>query len=312
MLISQLFSKNVILRLTSLKLTLALLFLLTIAVLPGTLLQDPRHYYRNYLLAALFVLFGLHLLLCTVTRWKSLAKSTLIVHCGIILIFVGAMFSLFRTVATVNIYEGDSTNSAFRWDLEQDLPLGLTAKISKINTEFYPTLLKIGVLRNGSKFALETVKTGDNFKLDDAIITVERLEPWKKSAYLTVRKGSKIIGTAYTEGVSTLPEEFPYQFKLVKYQNANIKNFSVDMELLRNGKVVTSGRSAINHPFHYEGMSFYNTSISADDRGRPFAGLQIVRDPGTKIVFSGMALTCLGAVLAFFRRRQSSLSCLAE
>ena len=74
------------------------------------------------------------------------------------------------------------------------------------------------------------------------------------------------------------------------------------MMLTRDSASVAEGVSEVNHPFQWGGLSFYNTQVASDPAGVPYAGIQIVRDPGRPYVFAGFVLMGLGAVLAFCRR----------
>ena len=102
--------------------------------------------------------------------------------------------------------------------------------------------------------------------------------------------------------LSTLPADFPYSFKLVAYKDAVIKKFWIDMELLENGRKIASGVTEVNRPFNWNGIDFFNTQISVDGAKRPYAGLQIVRDPGKYVVYAGMIILSAGAVAAWYRR----------
>jgi len=288
--------------LASTQLSLILFGLLAAAAIPGTLLKSQREYYGHPAFVLILTAFALHLLICTCKRWQSLSRSTLVVHGGVLLTLVGALLTGRGYVATVNIYEGDSTATVYRWDLKQDTPFSHEIRVKKINTEFHPVPLQIGVMKGDQKHLLKTVKTGEIFQLDDYTVKAERFDPWREAVSITVLKGSQVVGTVDTAGVSTLPDDFPFSFKLVAFQNAVIKRFWVDLELLANGHVVTSGITEINHPFNWNGLDFFNTEISLDQEKRPYAGIQIVSDPGKYVVYAGMFILSVGTIAAWYRR----------
>ncbi len=288
--------------LSSTQLSLILFGLLAAAAIPGTLLKSQREYYNHPVFLLLLTAFALHLAICTARRWQTLSRTTLIVHAGVLITLAGAFLTGRGYVATINIYEGESSHSVYRWDLKKDTLFGQEIRVKKINTEFHPVPLQIGIMKGEAKFDLKTLKTGDAFPLDGYSIKAERFEPWKEAVTLTVVKGSKLIGSADTLGASTLPADFPFSFKLVAFQDAVIKRFWVDLELLENGHVVTSGITEINHPFNWNGLDFFNTQVSLDPEKRPFAGIQIVHDPGKYVVYSGMFILCVGTIAAWYRR----------
>ncbi len=288
--------------LSSTELSLILFGLLATAALPGTLLKNQAGYYHHPLFMLLLSAFGLHLGLCTIRRWRSLAATTLVVHGGVLVVLAGGVMTATGYVATINIYEGESSGTVYRWDLKKDAPFGREIRVARINTEFYPVPLQIGVMKGDSKHSLQTTKTGESFSLDGYQIRLDRFDPWKEVVFLTASRDGKKIGTADTSGASNLPADFPYSFKLVAFKDAVIKRFWIDMELLENGRKITSGVTEINKPFNWNGIDFFNTQISLDEAKRPYAGLQIVRDPGKYVVYTGMVILSVGAVAAWYRR----------
>jgi hypothetical protein len=289
--------------LSSTQLSLILFGLLATAAIPGTLLKSQRDYYNHPVFLVLLFAFALHLTICTVKRWKSLSRTTLVVHAGVLITLAGAFLTGRGYVATVNIYEGDTSDSVYRWDLKQDVLINPQIRVKTIHTEFHPVPLQIGVMKGEDKYKLMTIKTGESFHLDDYSVKADKFDPMREAATVTVMKGNTLVGSADTLGVSSLPADFPFSFKLVAYQDAVIKRFWVDLELLGNGHVVTSGVTEINHPFHWNGLDFFNTEVSMNrETMRPFAGIQIVRDPGKYVVYSGMFILAAGTIAAWYRK----------
>ncbi len=288
--------------LSSTQLTIVLFGLLAIAAIPGTLLKSQREYYSHPLFVLLIVAFALHLTVCTLKRWHFLAPSTLVVHTGVLLTLLGAVMTGRGYVATINIYEGDSSKTVYRWDLERDTDFSHEIKVKKINAEFHPVPLQIGVMKGDQKHDLKTIKTGESFLLDGYSVKADRFDPWRENVSIVVMKDSHLIGSADTSGMSTLPANFPFSFKLVAFQDAVIKRFWIDLDLLENGHVVKSGVTEINAPLNWNGLDFFNTEISLDQAKRPYAGIQIVRDPGKYVVYSGMVILSIGTFAAWYRR----------
>lgn len=288
--------------LSSTELSLILFGLLAAAALPGTLLKSQQGYYHHPLFILLLSAFGLHLVLCTVYRWRSLAPTTLVVHGGVLVVLAGAVTTATGFVATINIYEGESSKTVYRWDLKQDSSFPQEIRVAKIHTDFHPVPLQIGVMEGERKHSLQTTKTGESFSLGGYRVNVDRFDPWQETAYLTVTKNGTVLGKMDTSGTSPLPTGFPFTFKLVAFKDAVIKRFWVDLELRENGRTIAAGTTEVNRPLHWHGMDFFNTQISLDDAKRPYAGLQIVRDPGKYVVYAGMVILSLGTVAAWYRR----------
>lgn len=288
--------------LSSTRLSIVLFGLLAAAAIPGTLLQSQREYYSHPFFVILLLAFALHLTLCTVKRWQTLSRSTLVVHLGVLLTMAGAVMTGTGYVATINIYEGESSKTVYRWDLAKDAPFSHEIRVRKINKLFHPAPLQIGIMKGEQKHDLKTLKTGETFQLDGFSVTADSFDPWKEVVSVTVSKDGQRLGSADTAGGSTLPPDFPFSFKLVAFQDAVIKRFWVDLDFLKNGHVVKSGITEINAPLHWNGLDFFNTQISLDQDKRPYAGIQIVRDPGKYVVYSGMFILSVGTIAAWYRR----------
>lgn len=288
--------------LSSTRLSIILFGLLAAAAIPGTLLESQREYYSNPAFRLLLLAFALHLAICTGHRWNSLSRSTLVVHLGVLITIAGAILTGTGYVATINIHEGESSKTVYRWDLEKDTDFSHEIRIRKITRLFQPTLLQIGVMKGEKKHALNTVKSGETFQLDGFTVRVDNFDPWFELVSVSVLKGEQLLGTADTDGASTLPEDFPFSFKLVKFKDTVIKRFWVDLEFLENGQVVKSGKTEINAPLSWNGLDFFNTLISLDQDKRPYAGIQIVKDPGKYVVYTGMFILSIGTIAAWYRR----------
>jgi len=74
-----------------------------------------------------------------------------------------------------------------------------------------------------------------------------------------------------------------------------IRDYVSELEIVdTNGKVLAQKDIEVNHPLHYAGYHFYQSSYDAQ-AGR-YTVLQVVSDTGVKIVFAGYWMLCIGAV----------------
>ena len=149
--------------LTSKKLTLFLLAALIVALIPATVSKLPLFIACGHLLLGLL---AINLTLCTFSHWRRLTGSVLLIHAGVLLILIGALWGRAGFVATINSYEGDAITTAFRWDREEDIALGFTMMVKKINHEYYPVPVRVGVLMDGKAAQLYELRTGEGFTHD--------------------------------------------------------------------------------------------------------------------------------------------------
>lgn len=294
--------KKILKFLASTELAVGLFLLIALVAIPGTIIDD-RSTYSSPPFLALLCAFGINLILCTWRRFKTISKPVLVVHSGVIVTLVGCIVASFGFVATVNVYEGSTINHVYRWDREADVPLGISMELKKINWEFYPMPVKIGILKGANKEKLFELKTGESFDFSGYRVTVGSAQHNSENLALSVFEKGRLIGTYNTlSGVSDLPVGFPYSFKLVAFKTPMLKRLWVDLILKDSTGVVAKGTSEVNGPFQWGGLYFFNTQVDRDKDGVSYAGIQIVRDPGRWLVFSGMVIVAIGAFLATFRR----------
>lgn len=280
---------------------LALFGAIALLTIPGTF-GIGRSLYTHPLFKILLGALMLNLLLCSIQRYKRLKWPVLLLHGGVIVVMAGAFCTSLGYVATVNIFEGGKTEQAYLWDHESDMPLGFDLMVEKIHREYLPLPVRVGVLRGEEKVGLFTLKTGESFTLADYKVRVDSIDLQSETLLLSILQGERTLGTATTEGDSNLPSGFPYTFKLVAFQNPVLKRIWVDLKLVRDANILAQGTTEINSPFEWGGLYFYATLFDKTDSGEPFAGIQIVRDPGRPLVFAGFLLAALGAVAIFIKR----------
>ena len=280
----------------------AVLFVLLCLTLVPVTLAEERGVLLSGFLNSTLGLIGVNLLFCALQRIRSLPKPVLAIHFGALLTLAGGVVSSFGFVATVNMYEGTSVNKAYRWDVREDMPLGTELTVNKINTEYYPVPVKIGVLRGDEKSGLFLLKTGESFNLDGYTVEVAKLELPSKNLLLRVYSRGAFIGSADTSGARDLPSDFPYDFKLVAYQDPFFKRVWVDLMLTRAAKIVAEGTSEANHPLSCEGLNYFLTKVDRDPYGMAFAGVQITKDPGRPYVYAGFGVMGIGCLVLLIRR----------
>jgi hypothetical protein len=293
-LMKQSFYKSLFLLLSSKKLALFLFFSFALLLVPETFSQEPLPFQKPVKFFLLSLIW-LNLAACTLHNFKNLRINTLFVHIGCLVTIIGSLAGHLGYVATVNIHEGSSSVEAYRWDFESDTPLGFELKIKKINRLYYPVMVKVGVLDNGRQAGLFQLKTGESFNYKEYTIKVDSINLAAKSLQLNIYEENKLI-TNFDTLQRPEVEEFPFEFKLVAFKDPVLKRIWVDIEIVKD-EIKSNGVSEVNSPFIWQGIRFFHTAHGFDPTGAPYAGMQIVKDPGVPIVYLGFMIILLGGLL---------------
>jgi hypothetical protein len=126
-----------------------------------------------------------------------------------------------------------------------------------------------------------------------------------------------IDGTTYQIALRFKRSYRPFTFHLIELRHENYKGTSLAKRYASLVRVTDPSRGEdrevlihMNHPFYYEGESFYQSSVNSTREGAEFTGLQVVKNPGwvlpyiaCTLVSLGMAIHFLLHLLDFFHRK---------
>ncbi len=270
------------------------LFGVSCVVFIGTSIASQKKALESPVHSILLGLIGLNLLLCTVLRIRTLSRPVLIMHAGVFLTLVGGFIGSLGFTATVNTYERERVAQVYRWDKKEDVPLDFELIVTKIHTLYYPVPVKVGVLRGNDKIGLFTLKTGEEFNVDRYTVRADNMEFPAEILHLSVFDRGRLLCQADTSGVGTLPAGFPYSFVLVAYKNPVLQRTWINLMLTHGSEILAEGESEVNSPFIWNGLYFYHTQNDVDPYGNVYAGVQIVKDPGRPVVFTGFGVILIG------------------
>ena len=77
-----------------------------------------------------------------------------------------------------------------------------------------------------------------------------------------------------------------------------IKSFKSTLEIVDGDAVVKSNTIEVNSPFSYKGYTFYQSGYNPNDLS--YTSLQVVKDPGVPVVYTGFSLMIVGLFIAFY------------
>ncbi len=278
------------------------LFGVSCIVFIGTSIASQKKAFETPVHNILLGLIGLNLLLCTMLRIRTLSRPVLIMHAGVFLTLIGGLIGALGFTATVNTYEKEPVDRVYRWDKKEDVPLDFGLIVTKIHTLYYPIPVKVGVLRGNEKVGLFTLRTGEDFNVDGYTVRADNMEMPAEILHLTVFDQGRFLCEADTSGADTLPAGFPYSFVLVAYKNPVLKRTWIDLMLTHGSEILAEGESEVNSPFTWNGLYFYHTQNDVDPYGNLYAGVQIVKDPGRPVVFTGFGVILIGLLFWLYKK----------
>lgn len=242
-----------------------------------------------------------------------------VVHLSIIVIFIGALIgSFFGYKAYVQIAEGTSTSLVYKQGVEQPFDLGFAVKCEKFSVTFYDTGAPkefksiLTVLENGRPVpGYENIPIVVNSPLtykgitfyqssygpagDGAVYFLSvRERKGGAPVKLMARKGERVPlpGGGFLQVIDATQEvrAFMPQFSgpAVKVAAVSPSGAGQEFVLFRDYKSIDEQRGA-DLIFTFEG---------ADEKF--YTGLQVAKDPGVWVVWTGCTLMVVGICIAFF------------
>jgi hypothetical protein len=218
------------------------------------------------------------------------------------------------------IYEGTTENRVLLDDagrVSKTLPFALRLKDFRI--EYYqPSDLYIETrdgrrwkvpVEVGGQFALgkglgtaKVVRTFENFKMSKQdgknVFLDDPNSGSNPTLEVQVTQPNGQVATKYV--FEKFPGHGSTQDAFLMNYRRTISDFISEIELVKNNTVVAAKDVEVNHPLHFGGYHFYQSSY--DDKAGQYTVLSVHADTGLYIVYAGYWLLCLGAVWHFWLR----------
>ena len=313
---------------------LLVIVLLTVLSVYGAFMGAERaQEYFNRVPLAVYWLFFAGLLAAGLAVFPRLIRvpGLLLVHAGCVLILAGGMWGSKiandvqrRFLGTdkvrsgrMVIYEGAAESKVMPDGARdfKELPFAIGLKDFRI--EYYePAYLEIETAEGQSKKIpaevgqesdlggeigkAKIVRKYENFKMS--------MEDGKRVAFEDPHPGSNPAlevqitapgGQVTTQYVFSLMPGFghtPGKLKLTYSRPINraVRDYVSELEVTVDGKVVAQKDIEVNHPLHFGGYHFYQSSY--DDKAGQYTVLSVYSDTGLYVVYAGYWMLCLGVI----------------
>ena len=316
---------------------LALIVLLIFLSVYGAFIGAERaqDFFNSLPLSVYWVCFTFLLVISFVIFKRLLTvPSLLLIHLGCICVLAGGMWGseagheLRRQFFKVDkirsgrmiIYEGDSENHVVLDKTQQTRELSFSIKLEDFRMNYYePGTIFIqtgeGLYRKmpaevgselflGDDLGTVTVKAVfENCKISiDSGITkaFEGPGPGSNPAVEVLVKnpdGSESNKYVFERFGSEIHSEDGLHLSYVRM----VSDYISDLKVINNGKTVAQKSIEVNHPLHYGGYHFYQSSY--DDEEGLYTILSVTSDTGLNLVYSGYLILCAGIFWHFWLRR---------
>lgn len=273
--------------------------------------------------------FWLALTLCLAMGffvYENFTRNTgmLLTHIGCFLILVGALAGsetghklqskLFKIEkipkAKMLIYEGTAEDQAILNDgSTRQLPFHI--KLNDFRIEYYQPAYLYVQTQQGQSYKIP-VEVGREFALDSELGSLNIIRVFENLRIVLENNQSKVIDDPRSGLNAALELEIinpdgtktkKYVFerfrghhqsdeKLIFSYRRTISDFVSDIEAIENGEVVAAKSVEVNHPFHFGGYHFYQSSY--DDKAGRYTVLSLTSDTGLSTVYTGYLALCAG------------------
>ena len=266
----------------------------------------------------LIFLLGLNVAGCFVKSLTEKKRSLgfILVHVSLILLMAGAMISAVgRIRGQVALQEGE-TVSSFESN-NKKIPLGFELRLKKFELQKYENhgeklLIFLADSKKPYEFSFRPKiwtaipGTSYQFQVEQSVLDF-RFDMRTKQAFSAsnepnnpaVRVHVKGKDTDYSEWVFYRFSDFhrkedrPLQMKYVWAPDVP-KAFISTVVILEHGAVVKEQTIKVNKPLRYKGFSMYQATY--DDQEQKWSGLEIVKDPGTGLVYISIIVIMAGLI----------------
>ncbi len=107
------------------------------------------------------------------------------------------------------------------------------------------------------------------------------------------------MGVPYNEGMYLLLDRFDVHLSRYGYPD-EMKSY---VRLIENEKVVKEKVIQVNSPLIYKGVAFYASDFQQAPDGKFYVAVDVIKDPGVWILFSGLLIFTVGTIFTLFLKK---------
>ncbi|MGE5662902.1 MAG: hypothetical protein ACM31I_01075 [Deltaproteobacteria bacterium] len=301
--------------LSSTKLAVALCLVLAAEGVAGSLLykgntafdgQGPFNLFRSPLFLAPAGLLVVNIIVCAGRR---LAGRTLGagrawtfagIHLGLVLLAVGMIVDgVLGFVGTRNYHPGVPSSEYFDWRTFRQENFPFTVEVKDLAVRYHPLYLQVGVRdAAGKKLGLYAVREGCSFRVKGigVVVTPRRFDPLQKTLLYDVEAGGR-SSSGLVAGTQGAPPVAGVSVVPVSWHDPEPSEVAARVVFSVPGRPPVEKVVRVNDPATFGGISFCLVGESEDAYRNVIVGLQMTREPGAPLFWTGSVLFGLSLVL---------------
>jgi cytochrome c biogenesis protein len=221
-----------------------------------------------------------------------------IVHLGVLIVLIGGLTTaLFGFRGYMNLAEGTKSNLVSFFSGPKIIELPFYVRCNNFKIDFYPSgmpkayISDLSIIENGKEVLRKTIKVNDPLKYEGIYFYQASYGQGEAFLKIVSKSGQRIVGVAFGQPVKLGENTY------LRIVSIDGNTMTIGIEFIRNGKV----QPGVIKPFVLYKIPGTDKSVAMVDFKPVFyTGLQVSKDPGTWIVWTGSTILILGLIVAFF------------
>jgi hypothetical protein len=208
------------------------------------------------------------------------------------------------------LHEGQSASAALATEAGiatgEKIPLGFSVRLDEFDVDHYRAESRVvayRVERDSSRpvLSLDAGQRSSWSKAGEDGTELRVLEPKGSAAEIEIRSAGQVSRRTLRGGphdAAWLPDG--RTVLTLERRPAEAKAYRSRLSILEGGRTVREKTIEVNDPLSWRGWHFYQSSYREKDP--TWSGIQVVRDPGFPIVFTGFGMIGFGVIFIYYLR----------
>jgi cytochrome c biogenesis protein len=219
-----------------------------------------------------------------------------IVHLGVLIVLIGGLITaVFGFRGFMNLAEGTESNLVTLFSGSKVIELPFKVKCNKFKIDFYPSgmpkayISDLSIVKDGREVLRKKIRVNSPLKYEGIYFYQASYGEGEVILKVASKSGTKVVGVALGQSIKLSENAY---FSVI-----SIDRGAIGVEFVKDGK---SQKGVIKPFVLYEFPGTGKSVAVVDFQPVFYTGIQVSKDPGTWVVWTGSIVLILGLVIAFF------------